>query len=193
MTEAEARAPRADAARNREQLLAVAARVFASAGTEPSMRAIAREAGVGIATLYRHFPTRESLVDAVYRDQVGRLTAGARELLGQLPPAAAMRRWMDLFGDWVATKNGMLGTLLTMIDSGEIAHARTRAELLAAITAILDAGRAAGDLRPDVTADVIAASLIGIFTVAPRPGQEAKASRLLNLLMDGLRPAARTA
>jgi AcrR family transcriptional regulator len=182
------RAPRADAARNRDQLLAVATRVFMSAEAEPSLRAIAREAGVGIATLYRHFPTRESLVDAVYRDQVGRLTTGARELLAQLPPAAAMRRWMDLFGDWVATKNGMLDTLLAMIESGEIGHARTRTELLAAITTILEAGRAAGDLRGDVTAEDIAASLIGIFTVAPRPEHEAKAGRLLNLLMDGLRP-----
>jgi AcrR family transcriptional regulator len=189
LTEAELPAPRADAARNRDQLLAVATRLFASADAEPSLRAIAREAGVGIATLYRHFPTRESLVDAVYRDQVVRLTAGARELLGRLPPAAAMRHWMDLFGDWIATKNGMLDTLLAMIDAGEIAHARTRTELLTAITTILDAGRAAGDLRADVTADDIAASLIGIFTVAPRPEHEAKASRLLNLLMDGLSPA----
>jgi AcrR family transcriptional regulator len=191
LAEAETRAPRADATHNREQLLAVATRVFMSAGTEPSMRAIAREAGVGIGTLYRHFPTRESLVDAVYRDQVVRLTAGARELLGQLPPAAAMRRWMDLFGDWIATKNGMLGTLLSMIQSGEIAHAQTRTELLAAITAILDAGRVAGDLRPDVTAEDIAAALVGIFTVAPRPEREASASRLLDLLMDGLRPPPR--
>jgi hypothetical protein len=104
-----------------------------------------------------------------------------------------MRRWMDLFGDWIATKNGMLDTLLAMIESGEIAHAQTRTELLAAITAILDAGRAAGELRCDVTADDIAASLIGIFTVAPRPEQEAKASRLCNLLMDGLRPTAQPA
>ena len=189
MTETERRAPRADAARNRDQLLAVATRVFVAAGDEPSMRAIAREAGVGIATLYRHFPTRESLVDAIYRDQVGRLTTGARELLGRLAPAAAMRRWMDLFGDWIATKNGMLDTLLAMIESGEIAHAQTRTELLAAITTILDAGRAVGDLRSDVTPEDIAASLIGIFTVAPRPDHEAKAGRLLNLLMDGLRPA----
>lgn len=182
------RGPRADATRNRDQVLAVATRMFVAADAEPSMRAIAREAGVGIATLYRHFPTRESLVDAVYRDQVVRLTTGARELLGRLPPAAAMRRWMDLFGDWIATKNGMLDTLLAMIESGEIAHARTRTELLAAITTILDAGGAAGDLRSDVTADDIAASLIGIFTVAPRPEHEAKAGRLLDLLMDGLRP-----
>ena len=154
------------------------------------MRAIAREAGVGIATLYRHFPTRESLIEAVYRDQVTRLTAGARELLGQLTPAAALRRWMDLFGDWIATKNGMLDTLVAMIESGEIAHAQTRTELLAAITEMLDAGRAAGDLRADVTAEDIAASLIGIFTVAYPPEREAKAARLLNLLMDGLRPPA---
>lgn len=182
------RAPRADATRNRDQLLAAANRVFASADGEPSMRAIAREAEVGIATLYRHFPTRESLVDAVYRDQVVRLTTGAHELLGQLPPAEAMRRWMDSFGDWIATKNGMLDTLLAMVESGKIAHVQTRTELLAAITTILDAGRAAGDLRSDVTAEDIAASLIGIFTVASRPQHVAQAGRLLNLLMDGLRP-----
>jgi AcrR family transcriptional regulator len=191
--EVEPRPARADAARNRDQLLAVAARMFGTADAEPSMRAIAREAGVGIATLYRHFPTRESLVDAVYRDQVVRLTTGAHDLLGRLPPAAALRHWMDLFGDWIATKNGMLDTLIAMIDSGEIAHATTRTELLAAITTILDAGRTAGDLRADVPAEDIAASLIGIFTVTPRPTHTPRSTRLLNLLLDALRPtAART-
>ena len=189
MAESEARGQRADATRNRNQLLDVAARVFVSADTEPSMRAIAREAGVGIATLYRHFPTRESLVDAVYRDQVTRLTDGARELLAELSPPAALRRWMDLFGDWIATKNGMLDTLLAMIESGEIAHAQTQAELLAAIDDILNAGRVTGELRADVSAEDIAASLIGIFTVARPPEHHARASRLLNILMDGLRPA----
>ncbi|MFG3524060.1 TetR/AcrR family transcriptional regulator [Nocardia nova] len=193
MSESETRAPRADATRNRDQLLAVATRMFASGESDASLRAIAREAGVGIGTLYRHFPTRESLVDAVYRGQVVRLTTGARELLGQLPPAAAMRQWMDLFGDWIATKNGMLDTLVAMIEAGEIAHAQTRTELLAAVTMILDAGHAAGDLRSDATAEDIAAMLVGIFTVAPRPTHEAMASRLLNLLMDGLRPAAQPA
>ena len=184
------RTARADAVRNRARLLAVASRVFASAGAEPSMRAIAREAGVGIATLYRHFPTKEALVDAVYRSQVVRLTAGARKLLDRLPPARAMRRWMELFGDWIATKNGMLDTLLAMIETGEIAHGQTRLELLAAITTILDAGRAAGDLRRDVRAEDVAASLIGIFTVAREP-KRALARRLLNLFMDGLRPPVR--
>ena len=189
MAATESRRPRADATRNREQLLDVATRLFASAGTEPSMRAIANEAGVGIATLYRHFPTRESLVDAVYQDQVSRLTVGARELLVQLDPPAALRRWMDLFGDWIATKNGMLDTLLAMVESGEIAHAHTRTELLAAIDNILEAGRTTGQLRADVPAEDIAAALIGIFTVASSPDHSALAARLLDLLMDGLRPS----
>jgi len=190
LAEAGARSLRSDAARNRDTLLAAATRAFASADEEPSMRAIAREADVGIATLYRHFPTRESLVDAVYQDHVKRLTLGARELLQELPPAKAMRQWMDLFADWLATKHGMLDTLLAMIESGEIAHGQTRAELLEAITTILDAGRAAGDLRADISAEDIAASLLGIFGVAGKPEQRAQANRLLNLLMDGLRPAA---
>lgn len=188
MAEPETRAQRADAARNRDQLLSVATRVFVSADTEPSMRAIAREAGVGIGTLYRHFPTRESLVDAVYRDQVSRLTVSARELLAELSPSAALRRWMDLFGEWVATKNGMIDTLVAMIESGEIAHGRTQAELLAAVGEILDASRETGELRTDVTAEDVAAGLIGIFTVAPLPEHDTRASRLLDIFMDGLRP-----
>ena len=100
---------------------------------------------------------------------------------------AALRRWMDLFGEWIATKNGMLDTLLAMVESGEIAHADTRTELLTAIDGILEAGRASGELRADVPAEDIAAALIGIFTVASSPEHEAMAARLLNLLMDGLR------
>ncbi|TSD99957.1 TetR/AcrR family transcriptional regulator [Skermania sp. ID1734] len=188
MSGVEIRRPRADATRNRQQLLDAATRLFASGQAEPSMRAIATEAGVGIATLYRHFPTREALVEAVYRDHVSRLTAGARELICQLDPPAALRRWMDLFGEWIATKNGMLDTLLAMVESGEIAHARTRTELLAAIDDILEAGRASAQIRADVPAEDIAAALIGIFTVASLPEHEALAARLLDLLMDGLRP-----
>lgn len=188
MARSEARVPRADASRNRKQILNVATRVFASADAEPSLREIAREAGVGIATLYRHFPTREDLVAAIYSDQVERLTGGARHLLAELPPSEALRRWMDLFGDWVATKSGMLSTLLTMIESGAITHVQTHADLITAIEDILRAGEIAGDLRGDVTAQDIAASLIGIFTVAPLPEHAPRAERLLDILMDGLRP-----
>jgi AcrR family transcriptional regulator len=184
----ESRALRADAARNRDTLLAVATRVFAASDGEPSMRAIAREAGVGIATLYRHFPTRESLVAAIYQDQVERLTAGARDLLQEYPPAEAMRRWMDLFGDWLTTKHGMLDTLLAMVETGAMANAQGRAQLLDAISSILEAGRTAGDLRPDVTAEDIAAALVGIFTVAGQPPDQTQTTRLLNLLRDGLKP-----
>ena len=176
---------RADAARNREALLEAATRTFAASGTEPSMRAIARAAGVGIATLYRHFPTREALVDAVYQDQVQRLTQGAGALLRQVPPREAMRAWLDLFGDWLSTKHGMIDTLRSMIDSGEIAHTETRDELLAAIAGILDAGKVAGDLRSDVAVEDIAASAIGIFTVTG--GRSEQTARLLDLLVDGLR------
>ena len=92
-----------------------------------------------------------------------------------------------MFGDWIATKNGMLDTLVAMVESGEIAHAQTRSELLAAIDEILDAGRRTGELREDVGAEDIAAGLIGVFTVAKPPEHGARASRLLNVLMDGLR------
>ncbi|MFF2073496.1 TetR/AcrR family transcriptional regulator [Kitasatospora sp. NPDC058162] len=180
--------PRADAARNRETVLAAATHAFATSDTEPSMRAIARQAGVGVATLFRHFPTREALVDAVYQDQVVRLTAGARELLAGHAPAQALRLWMDLFAEWQATKHGMTDTLLAMIDSGEISLAHTRQELLSAIATILDAGSTAGDIRADARADDVSAGILGMLAVAAKSGEPAQARRLLDLLMDGLRP-----
>ncbi|MDX3091743.1 TetR/AcrR family transcriptional regulator [Streptomyces sp. ME02-6978a] len=180
--------PRADAARNREAVLAAATRAFATSDTEPSMREIARQAGVGIATAFRHFPTREALVEAVYRDQVVRLTAGARELLAEHPPARALRLWMDLFAEWQATKHGMTDTLLAMIDAGEISLAHSRQELLSAITAILDAGAAAGDIRADARADDLSAAVLGMLAVAAKSGEPGQAGRLLDMLMDGVRP-----
>jgi len=179
---------RSDAARNRDSLLAVATRTYAKAKTEPSMREIAREAGVGVGTLYRHFPTREALVEAVYHDQVERLTQGAQQLLAKHPPALALRRWMDLFGEWLATKHGMLGTLGAMVEAGAMQHGQGRAALLAALTRILAAGDEAGDLRADANAEDVSASLIGIFTVASAPDRRAQRERLLDLLMDALRP-----
>ena len=183
----EAPRQRADAARNREAVLQAATAVFARSETEPSMRALAREAGVGVATLYRHFPTREALVDAVYHDQVRRLTTGAAELVAGHPPAEALRRWMDLFAEWMATKHGMLNTLVAMIDADRIVHADTRDSLLAAIDTILSAGVEAGDIRADARAEDVAAGLIGILTVTGPPAVNPQAARLLDLLNDGLR------
>lgn len=150
------------------------------------MRSIAREAGVGIATLYRHFPTRESLVAAVYQDQVERLMTGAQQLLAEHPPAVALRRWMDLFGTWIAAKNGMLTTMIAMIETGDLAHEQTRDGLLSAISTLLEAGAEAGELRADVSAEEVSAALIGLLAAA-RPGNPVSADRLLDLLLDGLR------
>ncbi|MBW8805247.1 MAG: TetR/AcrR family transcriptional regulator [Catenulisporales bacterium] len=178
---------RSDAARNRESVLAAATRVFTASDTEPSMREIARRAGVGVGTLYRHFPTREALVDAVYRDQVERLTAGARTLLEEHPPARALRLWMDLFADWLAAKHGMTDTLLAMVDTGDISLAHSRQELLSAIAVILDAGAGTGEIRTDITAEDVAAALLGLLAASGERGHHAQAQRLLDLLMDGLR------
>ena len=179
---------RADAARNRESVLSAATRVFAASDTEPSMREIARRAGVGVATLYRHFPTREALVEAVYRDQVVRLSSGAQSLLETNPPARALRLWMDLFAEWLATKHGMTDTLLAMTDTGEISLGHSRDELLSAIAVLLEAGAAAGEIRPDTSAEDVAAALLGMLAVCEKRERRDQAGRLLDLLMDGLRP-----
>ena len=177
---------RADAARNRHNLLSAATLAFEQADTAPSMREIARAAGVGVGTLYRHFPTREALVDAVFRDQADRLTDGAAAFLRDLSPDEALRQWMDLFGSWLATKRGMLGTLLAGADR-DGKHAASRHQVIAAINALLDAGRANGAVRHDIDSEDLVASLVGIFTVAGDSAQHAQAARLLDLLMDGLR------
>jgi len=179
---------RADAARNRESVLAAATRAFAVGEPEPSMREIARGAGVGVATLYRHFPTREALVDAVYQDQLVRLTTGAKQLLETHPPARALRLWMNLFADWLATKHGMTDTLLAMVDTGEISIAHSRRELLSAISGILAVGIAAGEIRADTSAEDVAAALLGVLAVSGKRGDHAQAQRLLDVLMDGLKP-----
>ncbi|AKS34264.1 TetR/AcrR family transcriptional regulator [Mycolicibacterium goodii] len=179
---------RSDAARNRQALIEVATKLFANADgdEEPSLRLIAREAGVGVGTLFRHFPTREALVEAVYQDQVRRLTEGADRLLAEHTPAVAMRRWMDLFNDWLATKNGMLDTLRAMISNNRLGSGHTRTELLAAVDKILTAGRATGDIDAHISSEDVAAGLIGIFTVAPIPGNRDQATRLLDIFMKGL-------
>jgi len=181
---------RADARRNRQRLIDAAARAFASGEQNVPLEAIAKASGVGIGTLYRHFPTREALVEAVYHDQVQGLHHGADNLLAGHGPAPALRLWMDLFADWVATKHGMIDTLRTMISSGDIAFAQTRTEIIATIQALLDAGAADGEVRGDVTAEDVIASLAGIMAVAGTPGQRDQAGRLFDLLMNGLRPGA---
>jgi AcrR family transcriptional regulator len=180
-------AQRADARRNRERLIEAAGRAFAAGGQNVTLEAIAKATGVGIGTLYRHFPTREALVEAVYHDQVAGLHQGAQDLLARDGAARALRRWMDLFADWVAAKHGMIDTLRAMIASGDIVFAQTRSEIVATIATMLAAGAAAGELRGDVAAQDVLAGLAGIMAVAGVSGQREQAGRLFDLMMDGLR------
>lgn len=152
------------------------------------MDSIARHAGVGSGTLYRHFPTREDLVEEVYRDQIGRLRTGARELLGAEPPARALRMWMDLFAEWAATKHGMRDALGAIMASGRIGPGRMRNELVQVLRSFLDAGARAGDLRSDVDPADLGAILAGILTVAGAPDERAQLNRMLAVVVDGLRP-----
>jgi AcrR family transcriptional regulator len=185
------RAMRADARRNRERLLEAALRAFSS-GEEVSLETIARQAGVGIGTLYRHFPNREALVEAVYRGELARLRDTAGELLASRAPDAALRVWMNGFADYVTAKRGMAETLRAIAATGAISPAQTQQTLTATVKGLLDAGAAAGTLRDDVAAADVLASLTGIFLIAGTPRQREQAGRLLDLLMDGLRTPAGT-
>lgn len=184
---ADSRTVRADAQRNRRRLLEVAFRAFSSGDEKVTLEAIAREAGVGIGTLYRHFPTREALVEAVYRNELARLRGSAEELLVDQAPDAALRTWMDRFADYVAAKRGMAETLRAVVASGAITSTETRDGLTATIQSLLDAGAAAGTVRGDVNAQDVFASLTGIFLASGAPDQREQAGRMLDLLMDGLR------
>ena len=178
---------RADARRNRERLLDAAVRAFSQAGPDVTLEAVARDAGVGIGTLYRHFPTREALVEAAYRNELARLCDSVPGLLGTMPADAATRAWMDLFVDYMTTKRGMAGALRAVIASGGDPYAQSRDRLVGAITTLLRAGAGAGLLRSDVPPADVLAGLGGVSLAAGEPAQRDQAGRLLDLLMDGLR------
>jgi len=173
---------RADALRNRERLLTAAAAAF-SAGTDVSLEGIARDAGVGIGTLYRHFPNRESLTEAVYRAELAEVAASASQLLEQHPPAVAMRRWMDRYADFVAAKRGMAESLRAVFESGALVPGETRASIIAAVQLLLRAGADDGSLRAGVLADDVVSSLLGISLAS---GSREQTQRMLDLLAAGL-------
>jgi AcrR family transcriptional regulator len=177
---------RADAQRNRERLLEVAVRVLTQAGPDVTLEAIAKEAGVGIGTLYRHFPTREALVDAAYRNELARLCDSVGDLLQEMSPDAALRAWMDRFVDYMTTKRGMGDALRALIASGGDPFSQSRVQLTAAVTTLLRAGSVAGLLRADVQPDDVLLSLSGVSLATADPAQREQAGRMLDLLMDGL-------
>ncbi|MDX3580621.1 TetR/AcrR family transcriptional regulator [Streptomyces europaeiscabiei] len=179
---------RADARRNRERLLEVAGRAFSEVGTDASLEAIAKDAGVGIGTLYRHFPTREALIEAAYRNELARVCDSATELLAQLPPDQAMRQWMDLFIDYLAVKQGMADALKAVIASGdEDPFAESLERISTAISTLLHAGAEVGVLRSDVDPLDVGFSLGGVLLITSDKGLRDRAGRMLDLLLDGLR------
>ncbi|AHH16985.1 putative transcriptional regulator, TetR family [Nocardia nova SH22a] len=177
---------RRDAQRNRQRLLDAALTAFTGESPTVSLESIAKSAGVGIGTLYRHFPSREALIEAVYRSELEQLCDQAGDLLRTAqPPDRALRTWLGRYADFVATKRGMAEALREAIASGAVTSAQTRERLSAAIADILTAGASEGvlrsDVRPqDVTAAMAGATLAGI--------DREQIDRLLDLLVDGLRP-----
>jgi len=183
---------RSDAQRNREQLIAVARDAFAAADDTVALDRIARAAGVGIGTLYRHFPTREALVEAVYAAELDALTAGAADLLAGLPPDLALRSWMDRYADFAGRKRGIIDTLRAGWTSGRLTTPVTRERITALIDVILTAGVRAGVFRADVSAADVTAMLLGVFLSTAANGTTDQARRLLDLTVDALRRPAQS-
>jgi AcrR family transcriptional regulator len=177
---------RADARANEDKLLAAAALAFARDGAAATLKQIAKDAGVGIATLYRRFPTREQLVDATYRYETPRLSAQTSDLLSELPADRALRAWMSQVLDYLATKHGMADTLKTLLRSDEQLSSQTRKQLTGAIEEFRLAGITQGVIREDVPSPDILMALAGVTLVAGAVHQRVQAERLLDLLMDSV-------
>lgn len=181
---------RADAVRNRALLLDAARRLFQQADDEPvSLEGVARAAGVGIGTLYRHFPTRDALVAALYHSELDDLAAAADALLQAHPAAEAMRLWIDRYGDFVATKHGMRDALQSAWAGGAAPLGDTRVRITSVIERLLGAGAADGTLRSDVRADDVTATLVGVFLATPRVTDADQRRRMFDLVVAGLRTA----
>ncbi|MFF1698736.1 TetR/AcrR family transcriptional regulator [Streptomyces sp. NPDC058257] len=186
MPEPSGRPIRADARANEDKLLAAAALAFARDGGAATLKQIAKDAGVGIATLYRRFPTREQLVDATYRYETARLAARTSDLLGELPADRALRTWMSQVLDYLAAKHGMADTLKTLLRNDERLSSQTREQLTGAIEEFRLAGITQGVIRADVPSPDILMALAGVTLVAGDLHQREQAERLLDLLMDGV-------
>ncbi|MGW6954092.1 TetR/AcrR family transcriptional regulator [Streptomyces chartreusis] len=180
------RSLRADAQANYDRLMEAAARTFATEGADTSLKAIAAEAGVGIGTLYRRFPTREDLIEAVYRNETDRLCASVPQLLKDHDPVDALQQWMEVFVDYMLTKQGMADALPSILATREGLRLHSREALGGAVRTLLDAGIAAGRLRSDVAPNDVLMAVGGITLISGHEHQRDLASRLIRLLLDGL-------
>jgi AcrR family transcriptional regulator len=194
-----ARKTRADAERNRERILEVAKEVFTRDGAAASLDDIARRSGIGNATLYRHFPTRDDLIEAVYRSDVEKLAAAEQRFAASMPPLEALRAWMLLFIDHIAGKMLIIPAMNTVSGGSLRLMEGSRSLIHSAFVASVKRAIASGDLRSDTDPNDFVRALVGIFHTTALPGWEPSARRLVDILIAGSRatpaqtsPAART-
>ncbi len=182
------RKPRTDAQRNRERILEVAKLAFTRFGANTSLDDIAKTAGVGPGTLYRHFPTREALLEAVYKKEVEKLAAAQRELSAKLPPVEALRAWMLLFVDYIAAKQIIAPALNTLVGGPSKLFEASRSHIQGAIQSLVTRAIASGDVRKDLEPFDLLRALIGVSYVASSPDWPQSARRLVDILITGSRP-----
>jgi len=181
------RKPRVDSIRNRERVLQAAKIVFAAGGPEASLEAVARQAGVGVGTLYRHFPTRQALFEAVYRNEVEQLVGLAGQLGSDLPPLEALRRWMHANVEFVATKKGMSVALAVAVHAGSDLTAYSMHRLGEVLECLLRRAVNAGVVRDDISAEDILRTVVGLCYTHDKPGWQSNVHRLVDVFVDGMR------
>lgn len=182
------RKPRTDAQRNRERILEVAKEAFTRSGANASLDDIARQAGVGPGTLYRHFSTRDELLEAVYRTEVEKLAAAERSFAETMPPIEALRAWMLLFVEYIATKQIIAPALNTLVGGPSKMFEASRAQIWEAIRALVKRAIKSGDIRKDLDPIDLLRALIGVANVATSPDWQQSARRLVDILITGSRP-----
>ena len=182
------RKPRTDAQHNRERILEVAKEAFTRSGANTSLDDIAKEAGVGAGTLYRHFPTRDALIESVYRTEVEKLAAAERKFAEAMPPIEALRAWMLLFVDYIATKQIIAPALNTLVGGPSKLYEGSRSQIQGAIDALVKRAIKSGDIRRDLDPFDLLRALIGVSNVASSPDWQQSARRLVDILITGSRP-----
>ena len=182
-----ARKPRADAQRNRVRLLETAKAAFAEKGPGASLDEIARTAGVGAGTLYRHFPTRDALIEAVYRNETEQLVAAATRLAETYPPTGALREWLLLFVDYMATKHGMYEALNSLVGGTSDLYSASTAQLKQAMAKLIDRAVVSGDIRLDIDPFDLLRALAGVANVSAGPDGTQAAKRMVDILIAGVR------
>jgi AcrR family transcriptional regulator len=183
-----ARKQRADAQRNRECILEVAKNVFTRWGAHTSLDDIAKEAGVGPGTLYRHFPTRDKLLEAVYRTEVEKLAAAERKFAQAMPPIEALRAWMLLFVEYIATKQIIAPALNTLVGGPSKVMEASYAQVHEAIRALVKRAIKSGDIRRDLDPVDLLRALVGVANMSSSPDWQQSARRLVDILITGSRP-----